>query len=369
MRTASTLKWPEHVARHRGRLAGANTAGGLVAALNAALDEFGVSHLWVSSPAAIRIREAGNQGGLGCKTVPVEEGRLVTAVIRAGPAARAGLRQGDVITAVDGKQVTQGYSTRGPNGTKRRLAVSRGNELLELEAEIGEHPRADPATLEWHADVAIIRVPSFSRSLYQDRPLYKQVVIEKLFDDAASAKGIVIDVRSNGGGYYLFPEHLAGMFMAPDTDTYYLLHVEEHQAFLDGGGAPNASLLQMAKKSGQVVRPMRVSGQQPTSLPIVVLTDGRSGSAGETFPAMVQAAGRGQVIGTRTVGAVLGGNHYLLPGGYELFYPQAESVMPDGSRIEGNGVIPDIELTPQQAADDDFIYRLAAERLNAKPGK
>jgi C-terminal processing protease CtpA/Prc len=119
---------------------------------------------------------------------------------------------------------------------------------------------------------------------------------------------VIIDARSNGGGYYLFPEHLTAMFMPPDTDTYFILHIEEHQAFLDDGGSPAAPLVEMARSHGQVIRPLP-SKITPYAGPVAVLVDRRTGSAGETFAASVKAAGRGVVIGTRTAGTVLSGNN------------------------------------------------------------
>ena len=79
--------------------------------------------------------------------------------------------------------------------------------------------------------------------------------------------------------------------------------------------------------------------------PVVVLMDIMSGSASESFAAGMQSIGRAVIVGGRSMGAcmhTLGGPR--LPNGADFYYPHAQIATPDGTVIEGRGVVPDIEV-------------------------
>ncbi|MFQ5528499.1 MAG: hypothetical protein ACE5GX_19875, partial [Thermoanaerobaculia bacterium] len=83
-------QWPTLVEAHREAIDAAATEDEFGAALDGALAEFGVSHLWVWTPRDLELRKRGKQGGLGLKTVDVERGKLVTMVLPESPAETAG---------------------------------------------------------------------------------------------------------------------------------------------------------------------------------------------------------------------------------------------------------------------------------------
>ena len=85
--------------------------------------------------------------------------------------------------------------------------------------------------------------------------------------------------------------------------------------------------------------------------PVVVLLNAMSGSASELFAATLQATGRAAVLGEPSCGCLLGFLGYArIPGGGELAYSEVGFVMPNGKRIEGEGVVPD-HLVPVTLAD------------------
>lgn len=99
---------------------------------------------------------------------------------------------------------------------------------------------------------------------------------------------------------------------------------------------------------------------------LAVLVDGYSASAADIFPAAIQEHQRGLVIGTHSSGALIGSRVARLPNGYHLTYPFVEVLTSQGNRLESSGVIPDIELSWQETANDAVIYERAIQALLPK---
>jgi carboxyl-terminal processing protease len=84
--------------------------------------------------------------------------------------------------------------------------------------------------------------------------------------------------------------------------------------------------------------------------PLVILIDERSTSSSEYFAGSMQSIGRAVIVGERTPGYLLITNWKKLLNGASFMYAFAQPVMPDGRIIEGNGVVPDIEVTLERDA-------------------
>ncbi len=78
--------------------------------------------------------------------------------------------------------------------------------------------------------------------------------------------------------------------------------------------------------------------------PLVLLIDEMSGSASETFAACLQAIGRAVVVGEHSPGSVMESDVMMFPNGATFLYPVAQISTPDGTVLEGHGVVPDIEV-------------------------
>jgi carboxyl-terminal processing protease len=89
---------------------------------------------------------------------------------------------------------------------------------------------------------------------------------------------------------------------------------------------------------------------EPFSGNLAILVDGLSASTSEMFAAAMQALGRARIFGERTAGQALPAMATRLPNGDVLMHVVADFVSPDGSRIEGRGVMPD-EAAPLTQAD------------------
>ena len=171
------------------------------------------------------------------------------------------------------------------------------------------------------------------------------VYVMKEYNDAISSfmecDGIVIDVRGNGGGMLEMVSGMIGWLVDEEYKQLGTIYMRDNEL-----------------KIVVLPRPNTYKG------PVVVLTDELSGSGAEAFPGLLQSVGRACVIGTRTQGSVLGAQFERLPNGDILLYAAIDFVTADGTRLEGVGVEPDIEVVPtreQLLAGEDPVMEAAVE--------
>ena len=95
--------------------------------------------------------------------------------------------------------------------------------------------------------------------------------------------------------------------------------------------------------------PRLVTGENVYTGPVVILIDILSYSASEEFSSGMQAVGRAVIIGERSPGGASAMNVSTLSNGAILGYPVAQLQEPDGTVVEGRGVIPDITVTLERS--------------------
>jgi len=147
------------------------------------------------------------------------------------------------------------------------------------------------------------------------------------------APSLIIDLRGNGGGS-------AGMVQ------------QVARAFFDGEVQAGRTLTRTGKPitlAFEMVELVKLqSTLKGTGLykgPVAILVDAGSGSASEKFSGLMQSLQRATVVGQVTCGCLLGYLGYAeVPGGGKLAYSELGYVMPDGSRIEATGVVPNLEV-------------------------
>jgi carboxyl-terminal processing protease len=276
----------------------------------------------------------GNFVGVGARLTGDPMGAKAVSVFEDGPAMRAGLKPGDVITGVDGKSVV-GLPTddivkliRGEEGTSVVLTVLRTKEAESLDLSMIRRPIVVPSVeskvLEG-SGVGYISVTSFSE------PTIDQFskALDKL--TAASVKGLVIDLRSNPGGLL-------------NTASEMLSH------FLDG---QTVVTMRMREGSEQVEKTRR--GRVRANLPpVAVLLDENSASASEIFAGVLREANLATLVGDHSYGKASVQNvlplrdksslkitiaKYYLPSGADI----SRKVDADGQYISG-GLKPDVEV-------------------------
>jgi carboxyl-terminal processing protease len=153
-------------------------------------------------------------------------------------------------------------------------------------------------------------------------------------DELAACKGMVIDLRGNLGGVAGMLMGTAGAFM---TEAVPLGVMRTRQGELRFVANP--------RRSGADGRP-----RQPFEGPLAVLIDDQSMSTSEVFAAGLQAVGRARVFGVTSPGYALPAMMLRLPTGDVLYHAFANLTDPNGRRIEGAGVVPDV-LLPLRRSD------------------
>ena len=138
--------------------------------------------------------------------------------------------------------------------------------------------------------------------------------------------GLILDLRGNSGGKDAMAMEMLG-WLAPRKWVAGRLRTRGHEMEM-------------------TVQPRARTFEGP----VVVLTDGLSGSSAEFVAAALQEIGRACVIGTRTKGEALPGDYTKLPNGDVFLYAVADFVTGEGHRLEGVGVAPDIEVALTQAS-------------------
>jgi carboxyl-terminal processing protease len=272
---------------------------------------------------------AGSFAGVGME-IDVKDGILtVVAPLKGTPAEEAGIRAGDLIAAIDGKS-TDGLSTdkavnkiRGPLGTTVDLTIIRGGKPLDVKIvrKMIQVPETedglDAASGVYH--IALYEFTANSASLF-DKALARF--------KASGSKKLVIDLRSNPGGYLDAAVDIASHFI-PKGATI----VTE-----DFGG-----------KERNEVHTSFGYYDVPEGTKIAVLIDAGSASASEILAGALQDKHVATIIGTKSFGKGSVQTLIDLDGG-SLKVTVARWITPAGHWIMGNGVTPDIAV-PYTAAD------------------
>ncbi|HSO31629.1 MAG TPA: S41 family peptidase [Labilithrix sp.] len=296
----------------------------------------------------------GKFGGVGLEVDGRGEKLIVIAPIEGSPAARAGIKSGDQIIAVDGEDVmTQPLDKvvkkmRGAPGTKVKIGVHRESGRGTAAAgspDAGAAPSADRAdggvvertgqTLTFEVTREVIHVSSVTYKLLDGNVGYIRVkqfqerahaevmaATAKLRADAKGAllTGILLDVRSNPGGLV-------------DEAT------EIADEFISTGG------IYSMRHRGEVIEDLKArSGGAFAEIPCVALVNEWSASASELLVGALQDNKRATVIGAPTFGKGSVQSILPLPNGAGLKLTTARYYTPSGHAIQADGIHPDVVI-------------------------
>jgi len=271
---------------------------------------------------------SGEFGGLGLE-VTMEDGLIkVVAPIDDTPAAKAGIRSGDLITEIDDDAV-QGLSLeqavnkmKGPINTKTRLKIVRKGAAAPIEVTVArEIIRVRPVSYHTDGgDIGFIRISSFNEQTTDGlrkaiADISKQIPADKL-------AGYVVDLRNNPGGLLDQAVSVSGTFMA------------RGEVVSTRGRTPEETQRYTAR-----------SGDLTKGKPLVVLINGGSASASEIVAGALHDHKRATLIGTRSFGK--GSVQTIIPlggGNGALALTTARYFTPSGRSIQALGIKPDIEV-------------------------
>jgi carboxyl-terminal processing protease len=239
-------------------------------------------------------------------------------LIKGGPAEKAGVKPGDVITSVDGVEYTDvndvANALRGPEGTGVVLQVTRPSTGEVLFYSLSRE-RITPSAVEAEdlgEGVFYIDIDQF------DNGVAMTFGAEIARIKELGARGLILDLRDNPGGLL-------------DAGVEVAQHL-----------VPKGPIVELEGKAGRQI----VTGFRETEpIPVVVLVNERSASASEIVAGAVRDYGVGILVGKRTYGK--GSIQQVIPLGDELGAIRltiAEYYTPSGTAISGKGLVPDIEV-------------------------
>lgn len=276
----------------------------------------------------------GHFGGIGARMGRDDSGELVLTVMRDKPAARAGVRDGDILVAVDGKPITKEMTVqdvvglvRGDEGTKVELSLKRGSQGAPFSISVVRE-RIDTPSVEWRvlneADhLGYAKVALFGERTNQEL----QAALTEL-----SIKGVnklVLDLRGNGGGLVDAAVDITSQFLA---DGY---------------------VLREQKRGGEErYFPVKRSTSPAHNWPIVVLVDAGTASASEIVSGALRDAGRAILVGEKTYGKGSVQEVHEFPDGSSLHVTVARWLTPLRNQIDKVGLQPDIQVTITTADRD-----------------
>ena len=250
---------------------------------------------------------------------------IVVAPLKGSPAAKAGLLPKDIITEVD-KKPLEGLELddvvrriRGPEGTSVTLTVIRDSEAKPITMNIVRRE---------------ITIPSVESSVVETRTGKLGYIALNQFGDTAPAeikaaattlqkepiKGLILDLRFNGGGYLDGAVDIASLFLKEGV------------------------VVTVARRGNNVTTHHVTGSPLLPELPMAVLINEGSASASEIVAGALQDLGRAKIIGMKSYGKGTVQEVIDLPGGASLRVTTARWLTPKGKNLGKEGVHPDIVI-------------------------
>ncbi|MBI0534468.1 S41 family peptidase [Roseomonas sp. KE2513] len=288
------------------------------------------SYMNVRSFRDMQVQTRGEFGGLGIE-VSQEAGYVkVISPIDETPAARAGVKPGDLITHINSTS-TQGLTLqeavdqmRGERGSSIRLTIRREGTATPIELSLTRdviRPQVVRSRLE-SGDIAYIRLTSFNE---QTEVGLRRALSNLRSQTRDGLKGIVLDLRNNPGG-------LLDQAIQVSDD------------FLDQGEIVSTR----ARRPEDAQRWNARTGDIAQGLPVVVLVNAGSASASEIVAGALQDHRRAIVMGIRSFGKGSVQTVMPLPGNGAIRLTTARYYTPSGRSIQATGIEPDIEVLAQR---------------------
>jgi carboxyl-terminal processing protease len=264
--------------------------------------------------ALFREEQQGKYYGVGMTVSGRENQTVVLAPFVGSPAYKAGIRPGDVILKVDGKECLGLTTTevadmlKGPKGTTVHISLGREgwDKPIEVTVVRDEIPRPGVEYFTMaKPGIGYVRVSTFNETTDADlSDALKQLDVSKL-------DGLIIDLRGNGGGLLNQAVGMADMFL--DKNELVVSH--------RGRSSPER-------------RYYAVRGNQGITVPLIVLINGQSASASEIVAGAIQDHDRGLIVGENSFGKGLVQTQFPLSEDTALLLTTARYYTPSGRLIQ-----------------------------------
>ena len=264
----------------------------------------------------------GNYVGIGIyMVVNYEEGTItVVEPMEGSPAEKAGMQAGDLITKVNGQEITvenvseMSNAIKGEEGTTVKLEIQRENETKEVEVERRRIEVSHINSEMLENNIAYIQIADFDGGTAEEfRENYETL-------KAQGATSLIIDIRNNGGG--VVDEAIDILEMICEKDSTLLIETDK---------AGNETITK-AEKNPII------------DVPIVVLVNGNSASASEILAGALKDNNKATIIGTTTYGKGVIQSLMRLTDGSGLKVTTEEYCTPNRNKINEIGIEPDITV-------------------------
>ena len=270
-----------------------------------------------------------------------EGGVLLVDVYDNGAGYQAGLRSGDRVVNVDGRDITGMELSsavaliKGDKGTSVTLEVIRGTERLTFSAVRDAVEAKTVSYTLLDNNIGYLSISQFEEVTTKQF----KAAVEDL--QSQGMKGLVIDIRNNPGGLL---DTVVGMlkYMLPDG---LIVYTEDKQG-------------NRKEYKGQ--------DNNEFNLPLAVIVNGNSASASEIFAGAIQDYGKGTIIGTQTYGKGIVQTVKPLTDGSAIKFTIAKYFTPKGQDIHGKGVTPDMVVEYDTDADVDTQLDAAIKNVEAQ---
>ena len=259
--------------------------------------------------------------GIGVELAKDGDSVKVVRVLAKNPAESAGILAGDVISKVNGEDVSKENTSeiskkiRGDAGTTVKIGVIRGNEKKEFSVTRTkiENPSVELTKKDGVATLSIYRFDS------------ETGVLAKKYAEEIKNEGIskvILDLRGNGGGYVQTAKTVASLWLEKNA-------------------------LIVSEKTGlKTVEEIRATGDNPLKgIKTVILLDGSSASASEIVAGALKEHKAAQIVGEKSYGKGSVQTTIDMPNGALLKVTIAKWFTPSGKNISNNGISPDIKVS------------------------
>ena len=289
-----------------------------------------------------RDRMRGSFGGIGVTLWRDSEGRMILSPYPDSPAGRAGLIEGDVLLALDGRDIVEETTVDDVSvllhdevGTAVTLTISRPPTPpfdLTITREEIQIPSVTWRVLDQATDMGYMHIESFTERTGDE----VADAVQEL--QTAGITGLVLDLRDNYGGLIEPAVTVASQFLRDGVVLY-----------------------EAGRNSKE--RTLRVQpGGAATAIPLVVLVNGGTASAAEIVAGALQDHDRAFLVGEPTFGKGSVQLIYEISDGSSLHVTSAIWLTPNRNRIEGKGLIPDVYVAHGDGLQDEQLER-AVEHL------
>jgi len=281
----------------------------------------------------------GHFGGIGAHLRRDDAGDIVLTVTEGGPAARAGVKDGDLLVGIDGASIEPGATVdevvvliRGDVDTAVVLTLRRPGLADALDISVTRE-RIETPSVEWRLLDAGERIGYLAISVFGERT---ESELQAALDELANRKAekLVLDLRGNGGGL---------LDAAVSTTS----------CFVSDG----VVLRETSRSGPERAYDVTGRGNPAQSWPVAVLVDGATASASEIVAGALRDHERGVLIGTRTYGKGSVQRVHELEDGSSLHVTTARWQTPNRTAIDKVGLEPDVAVAISAEDLQALIHR------------